>query len=100
MTKKNRRVRDVVIFWPPSSWTCSYAGTDALTPRPSTAVIKAARSREQRVSLQVEDDGRLFSTVLTLQDPACLSDLVTTLDGAKGLSLEEAGDLQLREEES
>jgi hypothetical protein len=103
MTKrafKNRRVRDVVTFWPPSSWTSSYAGADPLTPRLSKARIVAVRGRKQGVSLQVEDGGRLFSTVLIIEDAESVSDLVTTLDRAKGLSLEDAGDLRLCEEGS
>jgi len=68
-TSKNRRVRDVVTFWPPSSWVSSYGGTDALTPRPSTAVIAAVQKRGQGVWLQVEDGGRSFSTVIAIEDP-------------------------------
>ena len=98
-TPKDRRVREVVTFWPPSSWTSSYSGTDALTPGPS-AIIAAVRRSELGVSLRVRDGDRFFSTAFAIEDPERLADLVTTLEGAEGLSLEEAGDLVLAKEES
>jgi len=76
------------------SWTSAYSGNDALVPNPAKAVVREAVERNELIRLTVNEAGRSYSVALAFSQPDRHA-ILATLKKAQGLTLVEAGELDV-----
>ena len=92
------KLKHAVPGWPNTlSWTSSFSGNDILVPDPEKAVVHEAVPRGDLIRLTVDEAGQSFSVALAFSQPDRHA-ILATLKRAQGLTLVEAGELDVEAE--
>lgn len=80
----------VITPWPPSCWTSTFSGGDALTPNVATCLIAGVTLRRYDIRLSVRNLDRLFTAAIHL-DASVRGPAFEVLRRMNGRTLAEAG---------
>jgi len=86
-----KRIADVVMYWPPTTWACSYGPGDGLRPNSDTAGLMTVKRHKQYISLIFSDRNQLFNTTIQVADNNMLNHVERVLLAAKGKTIAEIG---------
>ena len=85
-----RLLSQVITPWPPSCWTSTFSGRDALTPDVATSLIAEVTLRRDAIRLSVKNQDRLFTAAIHL-DGSVRVPAFEALKRMNGRTLAEAG---------
>ena len=85
-----RLLSRVIEPWPPSCWTSTFSGGDALTPNVATCLIAEVTLRRDEIRLSVKNQDRLFTAAIHL-DGSVRGPVFEILERMNGRTLAEAG---------